>query len=107
MEEDVRIEFIPREQQNSSYDWANIITGSERAGKARCKIKDDTLIIYSINVYQDFEGRGFGRQFVEEAKENFSKIVADRVRQTAIGFWEKLGFVPDKRRTNWIWTKSP
>jgi GNAT superfamily N-acetyltransferase len=104
--EDIKIEFIPKDKQGSDYNWANILIGNARAGKARCLIEGDRLIIYSINVYQDFEGRGFGKKFVDMAKLNFDEVVADRVRNTAIGFWEKMGFEPDEKRSNWIWRKK-
>jgi len=105
MEENIKIEFIPRDTLKSDYDWANISFGDERVGKARCKILGDTLIIYSINIFPEYEGRGFGKTFVEHAKQNFSKIIADRVRFNAIGFWEKLGFV-DNKDGNWVYERK-
>jgi hypothetical protein len=40
------------------------------------------------------------------AKRNFDEVVADRVRSTAIGFWEKMGFEADERHYNWIWRRK-
>lgn len=102
MSENVEIEFIPKDLQKSEYDWANIAWNGIRVGKARCKICDETLIIYSINIFPEFEGRGFGKAFVEFAKSKYKRIIADRVRFTAIGFWEKLGFV-NNNDGNWIY----
>jgi len=105
MNQNIRIEFIPRDAQKSNYDWANISYDDIRVGKARCQISDDTLIIYSINIFPEYEGRGFGKTFVEYAKNHFSKIIADRVRFSAIGFWEKLGFI-DNKDGNWIYERK-
>ncbi len=93
MQDSLKIEFIDRKAQVSDYDWANISLGADRVGKARCLIKDNTLIIYSINIYPEFQGRHFGAEFVERAKQRYDILIADRVRFNAIGFWEKMGFV--------------
>lgn len=104
MIDNVKIEFIPKGQQMSEYDWANIIVGNERVGKARCRVGDDQLIIYSINIFPEFQGLGYGTFFIDAAKLKYNKIIADRVRQTAIGFWEKIGFIPDNEG-NWFFQK--
>ena len=101
--EGLRVEFHPTDITSSGYDWANINLGIDRVGKARCKIENDVFIIYSINVFPDYEGQGIGKAFVMESQRQFRKVVADRVRYTAIGFWEKLGFV-DNHDGNWVWT---
>lgn len=98
------IDFLDRKTLNSKYDWANITFGNDRVGKARCLIEKNTLVIYSINVYPEFSGHGYGKGFVEEAKKHFDTIIADRVRFSAIGFWEKMGFV-DNNDGNWIYKK--
>ncbi len=105
MSEEVKIDFIERNQQHSDYDWANITVADDRVGKARCLIEKKRLIIYSINIYPEYSGKGYGRIFVEQAAEKWDEIVADRVRATAIGFWEKLGFV-NNHDGNWIFRKK-
>lgn len=105
MDSNIVIAFIAKSDQKSEYDWANISYNNERVGKARCKISGNKLIIYSINVFPEFEGHGFGKAFVERAKEHYDEIVADRVRSTAIGFWEKVGFVK-KNESEWVYNKS-
>jgi GNAT superfamily N-acetyltransferase len=89
------IAFTPKEQQQSIYDWADLSSGSERVGKARCKINGSTIIIYSINIYPAWEGLGYGREFVDYCKSHFTVVIADRVRYSAIGFWEAMGFSQD------------
>ncbi len=91
----VSIQFTPKEQQRSAYDWADISHGSDRVGKARCTIQDSTIIIYSINIYPTWEGHGYGREFVDYCKNHFQVVIADRVRPTAVGFWEAMGFSND------------
>ena len=107
MDEVLTITFVPRDQQKSEFDWANIQLGDKRAGKARCLLDNnsDTVIIFSINIFQEFEGRGIGKEFVELCKKQFKTVVADRVRFTAIGFWEKLGFTDDQQG-NWVFSKK-
>lgn len=101
MDKEIVIEFIERNQQHSDYDWANITFGEDRVGKARCNINGDKLIIYSINIFPEFEGHGYGKAFVINAKTRFKTIIADKVRFTAIGFWDKMGFI-DNHDGNWI-----
>lgn len=105
MKNSVVIEFMSKEAANSEYDWANISVGDHRVGKARCKIKGNTLVIFSINIFPEFEGNGYGKTFVEQAKQQFDKIIADRVRFTAIGFWQKLDFI-DSNDGNWVYERK-
>lgn len=93
-EEKIKFSFLPRDVQKSVYDWANINVGDVRIGKARCSLEDNLLIVYSINIFPEYEGKGYGRAFIEAMKLEYDVIVADRVRHSAIGFWERLGFVP-------------
>ncbi len=105
MQDSLKIEFIDRKAQISDYDWANISLGNERVGKARCLIQENTLIIYSINIYPEFQGRHYGAEFVERAKQRYDILIADRVRFNAIGFWEKMGF-EKYDKDNYIYRKT-
>lgn len=89
----ITFSLVPREKQNSDYDWLNIDYDSSRIGKARCIISEKKLTIYSINIFPEFERCGHATRTIEMFKESFDTIIADRVRFTAIGFWEKMGFV--------------
>jgi hypothetical protein len=100
------IEFRSREQQHSEYDWADISLGADRVGKARCRLTVTRLTICSINIYPEWEQRGFGREFVEWCQEHFAVVVADRVRYSAIGFWTALGF-RDNHDGNWVYGDGP
>lgn len=95
--------FISREEQKSKYDWANIIFNNSHVGKARCLKDVNELTICSINIYPEYQRHGYGKIFVEDAKHKYNKIVADRVRYEAIGFWEKMGFVRYGETTDWIY----
>lgn len=99
----VEIEFVSQERQQSEYDWANISKDDQRVGKARCRIDGARIIIFSINIFPEWAGHGFGRMFVEFCKSRYHTVVADRVRQTAIGFWEAMGF-HDCGDGNWEFT---
>jgi len=101
----INIEFLSKDSQKSTYDWANISIDDERVGKARCHIQDKQLTIYSINIYPEYQGKGYGKEFIIQAKKHFEIIIADRVRFNAIGFWEKMGFVK-KDINQWIYSSS-
>ena len=101
----MKIEFVPRDKQHSEYDWADISNEGQRIGKARCKIENDTIIICSINIYPEWEGHGYGRDFVDYCKGHFKVVIADRVRPTAVGFWETMGF-RNNHDGAWIYRKT-
>lgn len=101
----MRIEFVPRHIQHSEYDWADISYDDQLVGKVRCQISGPAITIFSINIYPEWKGHGFGRGFVEYCKANFATVIADRVRPTAVGFWETMGF-HDHGDGSWIIRKS-
>ena len=103
--DNLEITFLGREEANSEYDWANLNINGERVGKSRCLIAPDQFIIYSIIIFPEFEGNGYGKIFVQKCKEHYPVVIADKVRYTAIGFWEKMGFV-DSNDGNWIYRKD-
>ncbi|PWR74226.1 GNAT family protein [Methanospirillum lacunae] len=88
----ISIHFNSRKEQNSLYDWADISVGESRIGKARCKIDKSTITIFTINIYQDWERRGYGKEFIDYCKEHYLTVIADRVRPVSIGFWESMEF---------------
>jgi len=92
MRNELKIKFIPKKLQHSEYDWANIDVDGVRVGKVRCKLFDDSMTIFSINIFPDFERKGYAKEFVKQAKNHYDKIIADRVKYEAIGFWTKMGF---------------
>jgi GNAT superfamily N-acetyltransferase len=104
--EGLTFRFISREEQKSEYDWANITFNNESVGKARCLINGYEFTVFSINIYPEFQGNGYGTAFVEEAKGKYRKIIADRVRFKAIHFWEKLGFKQDGDSLNWVYYRN-
>jgi ribosomal protein S18 acetylase RimI-like enzyme len=77
----------------SVYSWLNIDRKGIRVGKVRGSVDADVLTIYSITIFPEFEGKNYGRKTIEIFKEHYNTIVADRVRPTATGFWEKMGFL--------------
>ena len=93
-----------REDHGSAYDWINIDCGPTRIGKVRGLVEGRRLVIHSINIFPEFERHGYGKETVEMLQTAFDTIVADRVRYTATGFWEKMGFDPD-RNGHYVWTR--
>ena len=104
MTEKLSFSLIARDKLRSGYDWLNIDRGVVRIGKVRGLIKGKTLIIFSINIFPAFEGHGYARTTIKMFKESFNTIIADRVRYTAVGFWEKMGFV-DAGKGKYVYDK--
>jgi N-acetylglutamate synthase-like GNAT family acetyltransferase len=100
----ISIEFLSKIKQHSQYDWVDISHDHDRIGKARCKLKKSTITICSINIYPEWEGHGYGKEFVDYCKNHFEIIIADRVRHNAKGFWESMGFC-DNEDDTWIYRK--
>jgi len=98
------LKLVDDGQQHSKYDWMNIDYEGCRVGKIRGKMGDRCLTIYSINIFPEYEKRGYARKIIEMFKERFDAIIADRVRFKAIGFWEKMDFKPQDDG-NYIWNK--
>ena len=90
---------------DSRYCWVNIELGSTRVGKARIKRIYRRIIVKNITIFPEFEGRGFATQTVDLFKQMAREIIADRVRATARGFWEKMGF-SDTGDGNYRWVSD-
>ena len=93
MPDKIKLSTIDRDKQLSRFDWINIDRGPDRIGKIRARIEDGTLTIFSINISQEFERKGYARKIIDTFKASFNRIIADRVRYGAVGFWVKMGFV--------------
>lgn len=101
--EGLTILLIPRDKQKSEYDWLDIEFMDCRVGKARCLIEGETFTIFTITIYPEYQSHGYGREFVEYIKRQYTKVIADSVRFKAIGFWENVGFIRDRETNNWIY----
>jgi len=87
------------------YCWVNIELGDARVGKARIKKIYSKVIIKTITIFPEFERRGIARQTIDLFKKEAREIIADRVRDTARGFWERMGF-SDTRDGNYRWASN-
>jgi len=96
---------IIHENNKSNYDWLNIEHNNFRIGKIRCKINENAMIIYSINIFPEFQNNGFGTKIIKLFKERFEIIKADRVRHTAEAFWTKVSF-SDTNNGDFIWKRN-
>ena len=90
---------------DSSYCWVSIELGGAMVGKARIKRIYRKIIIKSIVIFPEFERHGYAAQTVDLFKETAIEIIADRVRNTARGFWERMGF-EDKGNGNYRWVHN-
>lgn len=97
--------LLGRDKQYSDYDWMNIDLGTTRVGKVRGLIDGKTLTIHSINIFPVFERNGYARETIDMFKKSFNVIIANRVRYSAIGFWQKMGFNNDGDG-NYIWKRK-
>jgi len=98
--------LLSREEQHSNYDWMNINCGDSRVGKVRGLIEKKTLTINSINIFPEFERRGYAKETIGMFKKSFETIIADRVRHTAFKFWLKMDFI-DAKNGNYVWRNKP
>jgi len=108
----ISIKFVTKSNQKSNYDFVNFEIDGMRIGKSRCKIyklseeaEKAVIIIYNINIYPEWQNRGYGKQFVIYCKCRYATVIADRVRPTAIGFWKAMEFYDDKNG-NYIYNKN-
>ena len=89
-------------KEDSRYYWVNIEIGDNRVGKARIKKIYRKIIIKNINIFPEFEGRGLARKTIDLFKDTAREIIADRVRSSARGFWERMDF-SDTGDGNYRW----
>ena len=90
---------------DSRYCWVNIELGATRVGKARIKRVYSRVIIKSITIFPEFQRRGLARKIIELFKDTAREIIADRVRSSARGFWECMGF-SDTGDGNYRWVSN-
>lgn len=96
--------ITPRDSLDG-YDRIDIDLGHVRIGNVRCRFMCEKVIVYSIQVFPEFQGNGYGRATIDMLKERFRVLVADRVRFTAREFWEKMGF-KEQPDGNWEYRSS-
>ncbi len=89
----------------SKYTWLNIEDQGRRLGKIRAHIDNQTLIIYSLSIFPEFQGNGCAQEAVKMFQQTYDQIIADTVRATARGFWEKMGF-SDEKNGNYVWQQQ-
>jgi len=90
---------IPRDSLDG-YERIDIDLPDVRVGNVRCRFMNEKVVIYSIQVFPEYQGNDYGTAAIDMLKSRFSVIVADRVRFTARDFWEKMGF---KERPDGNW----
>lgn len=98
-----QLTITPRDSL-AGYDRIDIDLPEVRIGNVRCRFMGEKVVIYSIQIYPEFQRNGYATATIDMLKQRYSYLVADRVRFTARGFWEKMGFtaLPDG---NWEYRK--
>jgi len=99
----IKIEKIKNGDPN--YSYVNIEFGDSRVGKVRIKKIYRKVIINNLNIFPEYERRGFATQVLNLFKENAREIIADRVRGTARVFWEKMDFT-DMGNGDYRWVSN-
>ena len=104
---DVEIKLIKDNSfdNTSDYSWINIEADDRRIGKTRIYGLRKSLRIHSIMIFPEFERNGYAESVINLFKEQYEVIVAEKVRNTARGFWEKMDFVSDNSG-NYIWKRG-
>lgn len=87
------------------FDRIDIDLPDVRVGNVRCRFMVDRVIIYSIQVFPEFQGNRYGTATIDMLKSRYRLIVADRVRFTAREFWDKMGF-RERPDGNWEWIRQ-
>ena len=100
----VAIEKDRGQTKVSDYRWVNILVDDTMVGKARLYYWVTRAVVYSINIFPEFQGRGYGRSAIDSLQRDFDTVIADRVRGTARGFWARMGFSPDGKG-NYVWRR--
>ena len=92
-----QLELTVTRNDTLGFDRIDIDLPNVRIGNVRCRFLGDRVIVYSIQVFPEFQRNGYGTETIIMLKNKFKAIVADRVRFTARDFWEKKGFkeLPD------------
>jgi len=92
-----KLELTITRNDTLGFDRIDIDLPEVRVGNVRCRFQADRVIIYSIQVFPEFQGNGYGTATIDMLKQRYRIIVADRVRFTAREFWEKKEFkeLPD------------
>lgn len=78
----------------AGYDRIDIDLPEARIGNVRCRFMGEKVVVYSIQIFPEFQRNGYATATIDMLKNRYQVIVADRVRFTARGFWEKMGFTP-------------
>lgn len=91
MTSNLKFTITPRDSMDG-YDRIDIDLPDVRVGNARCRFMGDKAIIFSIQVFPEYQGNGYGRAAIDLLKKQYPVLVADRVRFTARDFWEKMRF---------------
>lgn len=105
MSQGLEFTITPRTHSADGYDWVDLDLPEARVGKMRCRLDPDRAIVFTVMVFPEFQGKGYGRQVIDLLKARYPVVEADRVRHTAVWFWEKMGF-HERPDGNWEFRRS-
>lgn len=96
MKQEPTLTITPRDSL-AGYDRIDIDLPEARIGNVRCRFMGEKVVVYSIQIFPEYQRNGYGTVTIDMLKKRYPVLVADRVRFTARGFWEKMGLkeLPD------------
>ncbi len=97
---------ITKRDSLAGYDRIDIDLPDVRVGNVRCRFMGEKVIVYSIQVYPEYQGNRYATETINMLKRDYEVIVADRVRFTAREFWEKMQFKA-LEDGNWEFRRNP
>jgi len=89
----------------AGYDRIDIDLPDARIGNIRCRLLAEKAIVYSIQVFPEFQRNGYGAAAIDMLKARYPVLIADRVRFSAREFWEKMGFTVNAEG-NWEYRRG-
>jgi len=101
----LKFTITPRENAEG-FDRIDIDLPDVRVGNVRCYFSDEKVTVFSIQIFPEYQRRGYAKETINMLKRRFRYIIADRVRFAAREFWTEMGFkeLPDY---NWEYVGVP
>lgn len=91
------IDSSPYSKSSHSLEYRE---GFKTAAKLTVEEDKGSWHVYSVYTNSDYRGRGLAKSLVEHIEEEYGPV---KIQSENDGFWDKIGFVPDK---NGWWTRK-
>lgn len=95
------VKILPEFKNKVVSDNVYLMLGDTQIGSARCMFAGRTVIIYTIVIYPQYRGHGYGKKAVNYFKKTYDTVIADNVTKQATAFWQKMNFTPIEKWRKW------